>query len=69
MLMYTDGIVEAANEQGEMYGEGRLVRNLKQHRKRNPREICQRILEDVQTFNKMAEYSDDKTLVAIKRSR
>ena len=69
MLMYTDGIVEAANEQGEMYGEARLVHTLKQHRKRNPREICQRILEEVQTFNKMAEYSDDKTLVAIKRTR
>jgi sigma-B regulation protein RsbU (phosphoserine phosphatase) len=69
MLMYTDGIVEAANEQGEMYGEARLVHTLKQHRKKSPREICQRILEEVQNFNKMAEYSDDKTLVAIKRSR
>jgi sigma-B regulation protein RsbU (phosphoserine phosphatase) len=69
MLMYTDGIVEAANEQGEMYGEARLVHTLKQHRKKSPREICQRILEEVQNFNRMADYSDDKTLVAIKRTR
>lgn len=69
MLLYTDGIVEAANEQGEMYGEARLVQMLKQHKKRTPRELCELILEDVQTFNKMAEYSDDKTLVAIRRSR
>ena len=69
MLLYTDGIVEASNEHGEMYGEARLVQMLKTHKKRTPREMCQLILEDVQTFNKMAEYSDDKTLVAIRRSR
>lgn len=69
MLLYTDGIVEASNERGEMYGELRLVQMLKQHKKRTPREVCQLILEDVQVFSRMAEYSDDKTLVAIRRSR
>ncbi len=69
MLLYTDGIVEASNERGEMYGELRLVEMLKQHKKRTPREVCQLILEDVQVFSRMAEYSDDKTLVAIRRSR
>jgi phosphoserine phosphatase RsbU/P len=69
MLLYTDGIVEASNERGEFYGEHRLVERLKQHRKRTPREICQLLLEDVQTFSKMTEYSDDKTLVAIRRAR
>jgi sigma-B regulation protein RsbU (phosphoserine phosphatase) len=69
MLLYTDGIVEASNERGEMYGEQRLIQMLKAHRKRTPRELCQLILEEVQIFSKMAEYSDDKTLVAIRRSR
>jgi phosphoserine phosphatase RsbU/P len=69
MLLYTDGIVEASNERGEMYGEQRLVQMLKDLKKRTPRELCQLILEDVQVFSRMAEYSDDKTLVAIRRSR
>ncbi len=69
MLLYTDGIVEASNERGEMYGEQRLIQMLKAHKKRTPRELCQLILEEVQIFSKMAEYSDDKTLVAIRRSR
>ncbi len=69
MLLYTDGIVEASNERGEMYGEERLIQMLKQHKKRTPRELCQFILEEVQLFSKMAEYADDKTLVAIRRSR
>jgi phosphoserine phosphatase RsbU/P len=69
MLLYTDGIVEASNEHGEMYGEARLIKRLKEERARTPREICQKILEEVQIHNRMIEYSDDKTLVAIKRGR
>jgi phosphoserine phosphatase RsbU/P len=69
MLLYTDGIVEASNEKGEFYGEARLVEKLKLYRKRTPRELCQLILEDVQIFSRLTEYADDKTLVAIRRSR
>jgi sigma-B regulation protein RsbU (phosphoserine phosphatase) len=69
LLLFTDGIVEASNDNREMYGEERLVRKLQEHRNRSPREICQLILEDVQVHNRMLDYSDDKTLVAIKRSR
>jgi phosphoserine phosphatase RsbU/P len=69
MLLYTDGIVEASNEQGEMYGEQKLMQALRTHRSRTPREICQVILEEVQVFNQGTGYSDDKTLVVIKKSR
>ncbi len=69
LLFYTDGIVEATNERKEMYGEQRLVRKLRELKSRSPKEICQLILEDVQLFNRLTEYSDDKTLVLIKRSR
>jgi len=69
LLLYTDGIVEASNEQQEMYGEQRLHHSLRQHRGRTPKEICQILLEEVQVFSRMAEYSDDKTLVAVKRVR
>jgi phosphoserine phosphatase RsbU/P len=69
MLLYTDGIVEASNDRGEFYGEKRLVDKLTQHKKRTPKEICQLILEDVQTYSAMSDYADDRTLVAIRRSR
>lgn len=69
MVLYTDGIVEASNERGEMYGEGRLIHTLRQHRRRTPKELCALLLEDVQVFSRMTEYSDDKTIVVIKRSR
>lgn len=69
LLLYTDGITEASNENREMYGEQRLIGKLKEHRANTPREICRLILEDVQLHNRLIEYSDDKTLVVIKRTR
>lgn len=67
LLLYTDGITEAANSEGEMYGEKRLIQQLRLHRHRPPKEICQLILEDVQLHNRLVEYSDDKTVLVIKR--
>ncbi|MFN0156438.1 MAG: PP2C family protein-serine/threonine phosphatase [Bacteroidota bacterium] len=69
LLLYTDGITEASNENHEMYGEKRLIAKLKELKDRTPKEICQNILEDVLVHNRLIEFSDDKTLVVLKRSR
>lgn len=69
LLLYTDGISEAANDRRELFGEHRLIHLLREHRKETPKEICYAILQEVQTHGSLEEYSDDKTLVAIKRSR
>jgi sigma-B regulation protein RsbU (phosphoserine phosphatase) len=69
LLLYTDGITEASNEHRELFGEQRLVDLLKLHKSKSPKEICQQILQEVQTYGRDAEYSDDRTLVVVKRSR
>jgi len=69
LLLFTDGITEAFNDAREMYGEERLTRKLRELRRKSPKEICQVIVEDVQLHNKLVEYSDDKTIVTIKRAR
>jgi sigma-B regulation protein RsbU (phosphoserine phosphatase) len=69
LLLHTDGITDAADENGELFGQLRLIQRLREHQMRTPREISQLILEDVQKFSKLKEYSDDKTLVVIKRTR
>lgn len=69
LLLHTDGITDASNEHREMYGQQRIIRHLRENRTKTPREICQLLLEDVQKFSKIAEYSDDKTIVVIKRTR
>ncbi len=69
LLLYTDGVSDASNENREMYGEKKLVEKLKEYRQRTPKEIAQLILEDVQKHNRLQDFSDDKTLVVIKRTR
>jgi len=69
LLLHTDGITDASSENHEMYGQQRLIRKLREYRSKSPREICQFIIEDVQIFSKLIEYSDDKTIVVIKRNR
>jgi sigma-B regulation protein RsbU (phosphoserine phosphatase) len=69
LLMFTDGITEAFNSAKEMYGVERLVQKLKELRKRSPKEICQLVMEDVQLHNRLVEYSDDKTMVVVKRMK
>ncbi len=69
LLLYTDGISEAANEKHELFGEHRLIHLLREHRKESPKEISYAILQEVQTHGSLEEYSDDKTLVVIRRSR
>ncbi len=69
LVLYTDGITEAANEAGEMYGEQRLVNIVKANRSRSSKELCQLILEEVQMHNRSVEYSDDKTILVIKKTK
>ncbi len=67
LVIYTDGISEAMNEQGEEYGEERLIENVKKIYNRSAKEITQLLIEDVQKFSSRATYSDDKTIVTLKR--
>ncbi len=67
LCLYTDGLPEATNDQGEFYGEERLCRLLLSLRNESSKVICQKMLEDVQVFNSAGTNSDDKTVVIIKR--
>lgn len=69
LLLYTDGIIEAQNKQGKLFGENRLKTILRKMHTKTPREIGYACIEAAQVFSAGAEdrYSDDKTLVVIKR--
>ncbi len=69
LLLYTDGITEATGEKGDMYGEARLIQKLQECKGQTPKQICEKILDDVTVYSARAEYADDKTLVIIKRQR
>ncbi len=67
LLIYSDGVTDAANTNFENYGETRLGNILVKNKQLSPKEITYKILDDVIKFSKNGEYSDDKTLVVIKR--
>lgn len=69
LVLYTDGIVEAANENKELFGEHRLIHVVREWAKETPKRICLEVLQAVQEHDRLPEYSDDKTIVVIKRSR
>lgn len=68
LLMFSDGIVDSTNSKGEPYPEVRLINLLRNNKNRTPKEIALKILDDVLRFSKNGTYSDDKTLVVIKRN-
>lgn len=69
VVLYTDGIVEAANTKFEFYGEDRLREVILNSKNFTAKEICAHIIEDVQKYSNRGKYSDDKTVVVVKRVR
>ena len=67
LLIYSDGVTDSADSEFEAYGEERLIKKLKEVKHLSPKEITYSILDDVISFSKNGKYTDDKTLVVIKR--
>jgi sigma-B regulation protein RsbU (phosphoserine phosphatase) len=67
LVLYSDGVTEAANSKSSFYGEQRLSTIIKRLKDKSSKEIALGILEDVIKFSKNGTYNDDKTIVVIKR--
>lgn len=68
MLLYTDGLSEARDPGGAMYG-GDRVRDLARRRPGcPPRELVESCLQDLADFRRGAPAGDDLTILAIRRS-
>ena len=68
LVLYSDGITEAANSKFAFYGEQRLMMLIKKLKDKTPKEMALGILEDVIKFSTNGSYNDDKTIVVIKRT-
>jgi len=66
LLLYTDGITEAANDNDEMFEEERLLELLKGSQKISVQELSSKIVDSVVSFQGSRPQSDDLTLVLIK---
>ena len=63
IAMYTDGITEAKNETGELYGDLRLLKVFNEGRAGTLLELYYGIKKDVQAFCGDAPQSDDRTFL------
>ncbi|MFW7341083.1 SpoIIE family protein phosphatase [Pollutimonas sp. H1-120] len=64
---YTDGVTEALDPDGHLYGEPRLFTLLADSGSDTARNTANTLLDDVRAFAKGTEQSDDITLIAAKR--
>lgn len=69
LVMFTDGIIEARNNDGELFSTQRVSEIIQEHHKLNVDELAYQILEEVQKFSAGSIHNDDKTIVVIKRDQ
>jgi sigma-B regulation protein RsbU (phosphoserine phosphatase) len=62
LVLYTDGVTEATDAEGEEFGEARLIQSLRAHRDCPAASLLEMIVDDVQKFTS-GEQNDDITLV------
>jgi sigma-B regulation protein RsbU (phosphoserine phosphatase) len=67
ILAYTDGVTEAANEQGEEFGMGRLEALLPELRDLSPEHVGARIHAEIDRFIGNARLADDLSIAVIVR--
>jgi sigma-B regulation protein RsbU (phosphoserine phosphatase) len=64
LFLYTDGITEAANDQGEFFGEERLEAALRSFADHEPEDLVHGVLRQVRMFVGTAAPSDDIAALA-----
>ncbi len=66
LVLYTDGISEAANDRDEEYGVDAVIRLVGEQRLRGPKMLAQAVKQNLAAFRGRAERADDETLLAIR---
>ena len=64
LALYTDGITEASNEQGEEFGEHCLIEALRQHRELPCQALLAAIVDGVRQFSFQEQHDDITAIVA-----
>jgi serine phosphatase RsbU (regulator of sigma subunit) len=64
LALYTDGITEASDEQGEEFGERCLIDALRQHRDLSCQGLLTAIVDEVQRFTSQEQHDDITAIVA-----
>ena len=69
IMLFTDGLVEAANNDQECYSEARLAKAVHRCRHLSANEMMKSIIDEVRAFGGSGEFGDDVCLVGLKVNR
>ena len=67
LALFTDGITEATDADGNDFGEERLLDLLRGLREQPASAIVDRVFREVGEFSRGADHHDDRTLVVVRR--
>jgi sigma-B regulation protein RsbU (phosphoserine phosphatase) len=68
LVLYTDGVTEALNTEGDEFGIDRLMQSVRSSAKDSAQAIVKKIIQDVRDFSGPAPQNDDMTLIAIRKT-
>jgi serine phosphatase RsbU (regulator of sigma subunit) len=68
LFLYTDGVTEAANREGEMFRVPRLLETVQRLAGRSPQDLMLSVIEGVESFFAGALQADDITCLAVRRN-
>ncbi len=66
ILIFSDGVTEARDVDGELYGENRLKEFLEGCAGQSPQEVSAKVVAEVQSFGGCAPQADDLTLTVLR---
>lgn len=66
LLFYTDGLIEAENAIGEMFGRERLEDFVGEHTQLSASELCEALYVEMTSFTGIGHSADDTTIVALR---
>ena len=68
LILYTDGVTEALNTDGDEFGLDRMIQSVRASATDGAQTIVKRIIEDVRNFTGSVPQNDDITLIAIRKT-
>jgi sigma-B regulation protein RsbU (phosphoserine phosphatase) len=69
LCLFTDGISEAQNSEGKLFGEDRIKEVIRDNKELSARDLTYVLLEEVNKYSVDSNYTDDQTIVMIKRNK
>jgi len=68
LVLYTDGVTETLNSEGDEYGVDRMTQSVRASANDGAQAIVKRILDDVREFTGSVPQNDDITVIAIRKT-